>query len=350
MNPRRGVRRAVRGDTVDGVAKNRYYPNSMSLRIGFWITVIIGVPVMAIAAAPERQWLPTGASITPLAVPGTHVQSLNPALADFPDFVADHAVAEARSPDGNTLLVLTSGYNRNFSADGKPLADASGDYVFVFDTSGAIPRQTQALAVPKAFVGLAFSPDGGHFFVSGGDDDDIHVFERNGAVWHESGAPIGLGHAFGVGATRSVGATRPAAAGLAATADGTRLVVANFNNDSITVVDWVRRQVIAELDLRPGKLDPRAVGARGGTFPYGVAIRGSDTAYVSSVRDREIAVVELGDKPKLRARIGLRGNPNQLLLTRAGTRLYVAEDNTDEIAVIDTRRNRLLAEWSLHLR
>jgi DNA-binding beta-propeller fold protein YncE len=322
----------------------------MSLRIGFGIAVIIGVPVMAIGSAPERQWLPTGASITPLAVPGTNIQNLNPALANFPDFVADHAVAEARSPDGNTLLVLTSGYNRNFAADGKPIADASGDFVFVFDASGAVPRQTQALVVPKAFLGLAFSPDGEHFFVSGGDDDNIHVFERDGAVWHESGAPISLGHAFGVGATRSVDATRPAAAGLAATADGTRLVVANFNNDSITVVDWVRRQVIAELDLRPGKIDPKAAGARGGTFPYGVAIRGSDTAYVSSVRDREIAVVELGDKPKLRARIGLRGNPNQLLLTRAGTRLYVAEDNTDEIAVIDTRRNRLLAEWSLHLR
>src|ERR1700730_16753066 len=112
--------------------------NSSGLRSGFAIAVVIGVlPVMTMASAPERQWLPTGASITPLAAPGTQIQNLNPALVDFPDFVADHAVAEARSPDGKTLLVLTSGYNRNFAADGKAVADASGDYVFVFDASGA---------------------------------------------------------------------------------------------------------------------------------------------------------------------------------------------------------------------
>jgi hypothetical protein len=71
------------------------------------------------AGGTESAWLPTGASITPLAAPGSRLLLLNPGLADRPGFLADHAVANALSPDGRTLLVLTSGYNRNFDAAGK---------------------------------------------------------------------------------------------------------------------------------------------------------------------------------------------------------------------------------------
>jgi YVTN family beta-propeller protein len=64
-------------------------------------------------------------------------------------------------------------------------------------------------------------------------------------------------------------------------------VVANFENDSITVLDLNSRSVVAELDLRPGN------GVAGGEFPLWVAIRGNDKAYVSSTRDREVVVIDL---------------------------------------------------------
>ena len=50
--------------------------------------------------------------ITPTAAPGAVFQTLNPDLPGLPDFTAGQAVSTALSPDGKTLLVLTSGYNR----------------------------------------------------------------------------------------------------------------------------------------------------------------------------------------------------------------------------------------------
>ena len=59
---------------------------------------------------PTAEELPTGMSITPLAARGSTFQPLNPGLPDLPDFTVDHPISTAVSPDGSTLLVLTSGY------------------------------------------------------------------------------------------------------------------------------------------------------------------------------------------------------------------------------------------------
>src|SRR5689334_19474783 len=78
--------------------------------------------------------LPTGKSITPTAAKGSLFQPLNPDLpAPFADFIADHAVTTATSPDGNTLLILTSGYNLNNDSTGAQVDAASHEYVFVYD-------------------------------------------------------------------------------------------------------------------------------------------------------------------------------------------------------------------------
>ena len=45
--------------------------------------------------------------------------------------------------------------------------------------------------------------------------------------------------------------------------------------------------------------------------------------------------------PKLVARIPVAGNPNNILLNRAQTRLFVAADNSDRVSVIDTATNRV---------
>ena len=85
----------------------------------------------------------------------------------------------------------------------------------------------------------------------------------------------------------------PTAAGIAVTADGATVVVANYETDSITAVDVVHRALLAEYDLRPGRINPAQSGVPGGEFPFGVAIAGSHTVYVASTRDREIDVVNL---------------------------------------------------------
>lgn len=284
--------------------------------------------------------LPTGKWITPTATPGAHFESLNPALEDFPDFLAGQAISTALSPDKKTLLILTSGYNRVNGADGKPIPSASEEYVFVYDVHEDLPRRAQVLKVPNTFAGIAFSPDSTQFYVSGGKDDNVHTYKLSSGEWAETGEPIKLGHASGLGL---LGGKEPlAAAGLAVTGDGATLVVANCYNDSVSIINLRSRSVVSEIDLRPGKVNPANAGVAGGEYPFWIAIKGNETAYISSLRDREIVAVSLIGQPAVKRRIKIAGNPNKMILNRDETRLFVAEDNTDTVTIIDTASNRLI--------
>jgi DNA-binding beta-propeller fold protein YncE len=166
----------------------------------------------------------------------------------------------------------------------------------------------------------------------------------------------------------------PMAAGVAIAPDGKTLVVANYYNDSITVFTgglsvWLSQWVPdaaspqqnqgtlqgTELDLRPGRAasSPQP-GTPGGEYPFWVVLSDNSgpgaTAYVSSLRDREIDVVNLGEScahgtsgpgcvlqaaPSVTARIKVKGQPNKMTLNAAGTLLYVAEDESDTVDVID---------------
>src|SRR5690349_8299410 len=132
---------------------------------------------VAHAAEPiEGERLPTGQRITPLAAPGARFESLDPALPEFPDFRAGGAVALALAPDGRTLLALTSGYNRNFGADGRLAREASSQYVFVYDIGKGAPVKRQVLPLPNTFEGIVWDPAETGFYVSGGVGDDVHAF------------------------------------------------------------------------------------------------------------------------------------------------------------------------------
>ncbi|MGH9654957.1 MAG: YncE family protein, partial [Bryobacteraceae bacterium] len=280
--------------------------------------------------------------ITPLSVPGSKFQSLNPGLKDFPKYTVGSAVTTAVSPDGKTLLVLTSGYNVLFSSTGKRLPKASTQFVFVFDIAHGAPVRKQAIAVPNTYCGIVFDPDGKTFYVSGGVDDNVHIFDLGSDGWAErAGSPVALGHGRkGIGIN-----VKPQAAGIAITSNGGQIVIANYGNDSISVLTKAPENVwekTGELDLRPGKINPADHGVPGGEYPFWVVIKGDHTAYVSSLRDREIDVVALGQEPKLTARIRLRGQPNKMCLNSDGSRLYVAQDESDSIAVIDTAKNQLV--------
>jgi YVTN family beta-propeller protein len=311
---------------------------------------VLSATVLTAASASAQagpEILPNNQTITPSEARGSTFTTLNPHLAGNPGYLAGQAVTTALSPDGTTLLILTSGYNLVADASGGTIPSESNEYVFVYDVSRGRSVQKQVLPVPNTFMGLAFAPDGKTFFVSGGSNDDIHVYALGSGGWSESGAPIALGHGpSGNGLFSNVpgfgSSVTPHPAGLAVTADGSKIVVANYENDSISVVDVASRARTAELDLRPGKIDPVQAGVAGGEFPYWVAIKGNGIAYVSSIRDREVVVVDIGGAPRVLARVQVQGNPNRMLLNRAQTILFVATDNADTIDVIETTGNRVV--------
>jgi hypothetical protein len=351
------------------------------------------VSITVNAAPPWAQAIPNmEQTITPLAPAGSQVQQLNPDLADNPEWLATQSATTAVSPDGGTMLVLTSGYNRVFDQGSDSLTSFykhdSNEYVFVYDISSGAPIKKQVLQVPVSYFGIAWDPTSAntrpvgsntvaHFYVSGCSYDDVHVFsyDNTGGLWSEENLSqnrlpaIQLGHTTGVGlnVAPSVGSVPvnsqvfvyPCAAGIALSKTGQTMVVANYYNDSISILtggygNWTplnvqtgqavppgRDPALSNLDLRPGKsLVSAAPGMPGGEYPFWVVIAGTEpnaVAYVSSIRDREIDVVPLTANGPLQvsARIAVKGQPNKMVLNRAQTVLYVAEDQSDTVDVID---------------
>jgi YVTN family beta-propeller protein len=290
-----------------------------------------------------------GVKITPLAVHNSQFVLLNPGLTglDISNYVAGQAVTSVVSPNGKTLLVLTSGYNQVNDSAGNTVAADSTEFVFVFDISHRVPVQTQAVQVPNTYAGIVFDPSGTTFYVTGGMDDDVHIYDLGASGWAErKGSPIALGHIPLAPSLINLGGVGlqvpPAAAGIAITANGQQIVVANYYNDSISVLTkgamnaWSKT---GELDLRPGKENPAESGVPGGEYPFWVVINGNSTAYVSSLRDREIDVVNISNLPAVMGRIHVPGQPNKMTLNPAGTTLYVAQDESDSVAVIDRASN-----------
>jgi len=294
--------------------------------------------------------LPTGQYVTPKAPNGAVQQFLNPGLVDYPDFVAGMAVRSQLSPDGSTLAIICAGQNTLYKSTGVVDADNSTQYVFLYDVAGAnktSPVLKQVIKQANAHAGLIWSPDGNTIYATGGNDDVVYVYTKNGDRF-TAATPVALGHSSTPKATGGVGLTvQPNAAGLGISADGQTLVVVNNYNDSISVIDVATNTVRYEHDLRPYFANNEGVsGGAGGTFPFAVAVKNNGTAYVSSDRDREVVVIDISSNTagRLVRRIKLDGNALGMTFDAAQARLYVAQDNADQVAVIDTVANTVVAK------
>ena len=297
------------------------------------------------ATSPARQRLATGQFVTPAALHGSVQQALNPGLTEYPDFVAGEAVRSQLSPDGTTLAVLCAGQNSLYASDGTVDVANSTQYIFLYDVSGAnkkSPLLKQVLRPTNAHVGLVFSSDGSKLYAAGGRDDVVNIFTKSADLWAAAGT-ISLNHGnAGIG-----NGVAPNAGGLAVSTDGKTLVVVNNYNDSISVIDTDTATVRFEHDLRPFFAGNEGqVGGVGGTFPFAVVVKGNGIAYVTSDRDREVIAIDISSPTAghLIKRIKLDGNALGLTLDASQRRLYVAEDNADQVAVIDTRTNRVIAK------
>jgi DNA-binding beta-propeller fold protein YncE len=296
-------------------------------------------------AAPQpKQMLPTGQALTPAAVPASTYAPLVTNVGPKPSYVADGASAIAVSPDKREMLVLTSGYNKYNGANGKPVAAQSTQYIFRYDIGGGAARRLQTLQVPNSFGGIAWLPDGSGFVVGGGVDDAVYVFARQGSNFGAAGK-IPLGHKAGFGAD-----VPPQAAGVAVSPDGRRALVANYYNDSVSLIDLGRQAVVAEQDLRPGKIDPAQSGVPGGEFPFAVAWTDAGHAWVSSPRDRQLVQLSISpDAIRVDARVKTIGEPTALLVDNKTHRLIATEDNDDRLAIVDLGSGQLVAEPRLTL-
>lgn len=328
--------------------------------------------------------LPTGQVITPAAAPGSTFAPLATGLRSDGTADAAEAVSTALSPDGKTLLVLTSGYNQNFRNEttganitypvldpvtgqpssvidpltNRPITTRKAEWVFVYDVSSGSLVKQQQINIPNTYNGLAWSSDSQNFYVSGGIDDRIYVYTRQANQYVPQAPFILLGHnsdqtapfpKYDGGLLKDseaeAASTGAVVAGVAVSRDGKTLVAANFENDSISVIDTATRQVLKEIKffVAGGKVAT-------GEFPFDVAIKNTNAgaaakAFVSSQRDDEVLAVDLASQAVTRISVG--GQPNKMLLSSDQSRLYVANGNSDSISVIDTNLNKVVQIISL---
>jgi len=174
-----------------------------ALRCLLLSATVLAAPGMALAGGAPGTLVPSGQLITiPNSTYGASYQTLNPGLADHPTYQAGQALNTVLSPDGSTLLVLTSGYNLlNYSSGpnaGQGEPSASNEYVFVYNVIGTFqqnPHLVQVIQVPNSFIGLTWAPASNQFYVSGGANDDVLSFTRQGAFFAQTGS-VALGHPF----------------------------------------------------------------------------------------------------------------------------------------------------------
>jgi DNA-binding beta-propeller fold protein YncE len=220
--------------------------------------------------AKNSELLPTGVFISPTAIPGSNQQLLVPMIANWPaNYAASGAVKSQLSPDGKTLAILTAGYNDVTLTNG---SEVNVEYIFIYDVSGAnkaTPKLMQTLSQKNSYVGLAWNGNA-TLYVSGGTDDNVHVYTRASAA---PSAPFTAANVIALGHTKGIGVAAPSNAnGLAVSADGKTLVVANDYNNSISIIDTASNRVVAEYDLRPYNTSGQD-GVAGGEFPWAVALK-----------------------------------------------------------------------------
>jgi DNA-binding beta-propeller fold protein YncE len=294
----------------------------------------------AVAAVPAGD-TGTGKLITPRAAPSAVFQELNPRLEAAPERRIGWAGAVAVSPDGRLMAVLTSGFSPYYDASGRILEAAAKEFLFIYEVADGAPRQLQALPIANTFPSLVWGPGSDRIYVSAGKDDAVLEFARKGGAFQAS-RTFSLGHkdCLGVRPDMYCG---PVAGGVAVSPDGARLLVANIQNDSVSLIDLERGAVLGEQDLRPGAISPQDRGKPGGAYPRAVTWTSNDRAFVASPRDREVISLGIsGRSMSVTGRAAVPGQPAALIANRKGTRIFVAVDTTNTLSVIDAEAMRVI--------
>ena len=241
--------------------------------------------------------LPNGWSISPV---GRHLST------------SDYVLGLSPSPDGRVLVGLHSGFNPHGLVVTKP------------DGSAILQR----IPLRSSWMGLAWSPEGGRLFVSGGNANGgkkpevapIYVFDyRNGRL---SESPVAR-------FTNGLPAGSIYWAGLAHHPSRPVLYAANRGTGSepghVVAFDSRDGTVLGQVEVEVTPCDLQA-------SPKG------DTLFVSNWSSRSVSVIDTATL-KVKATLQVGTNPNDLLLARDG-RLYVACGNENSVVVIDTQELR----------
>ncbi len=256
-------------------------------------------------------------------------------LGDFPVNIAIH-------PGGRFAAILHCGYGRHEIT------------VVEISTSKLVSR----VEIDEAFYGLAFSQDGRQIFCSGAGDETIHSFSfADGFLFDPRKIKLRPARQRGI------------PAGLCLTRDGKTLFVANVWGHRVTEVDLIEQEVRGEFLLSTNALmipdakkqvdeDEAAIIKRAQAvldqtqsadpFPYTCVLdEKRNRLYVTLWAQAAVAVIDV-QTGKVIDRWVAEEHPNEMLLSKTGKFLFVANANRNTVTVLETGTGKkvetLLAE------
>ena len=289
----------------------------------------VAPPVKSKTEFPGPQ--PDGAVLLP------NQWSLRPAgkqiiVGDFPASMALH-------PDGKFAAILHCGYGQH--------------EIQILDIAAG--KITSRVNIAEAFYGIVFSPDGSRVICSGSGDEVLHVFKFKDGYLSE---PTDI-------ALRAK-SKRGVPCGLAVSADGATIYVANVWGQTVSRVRLAADGAAEVTDLplaapdAIGKVAPR-VGAptddpsitkraeaildttgSDAPFPYACVLdEKRERLYVSLWAQAQVAVIDLKSWKEI-ARWKTEEHPNEMVFSKNGAHLYVANANRNSVSVIDVESGKTI--------
>lgn len=224
------------------------------------------------------------------------------------------------SPAGRSLPLGDLPLNMAVSRSGKRIAvtnnGQSVQSIQLIDP--AREKQLDVVEVPKSWYGLKFSPDEKFLYASGGNDNRILKYSivKNKLILTDS---ILLGKKW---------PEKISPAGIELDATGKTMFVVTKENNSLYVLDLASKKVIHQLDL----VEPA----------YSCLLSpDKKDLFISLWGGKKILVYNLLSRT-IQSEIMTGENPNELLLSKNGKYLFVANAGDNAVSVIDVAGRKVL--------
>jgi len=167
------------------------------------------------------------------------------------------------------------------------------------------------ITVGQSPGGISVSPDGTRVYVANINDNTVSVINTSTNT---------------ITATINVG-TRPL--GISVSPDGSQLYVANFVDGTVSVINTTTNSVSATVTV--------------GQSPSGVAVSADGSkVYITNAGSGTVSVINTVTNAVVAA-IAVGSSPTGIALSPDGSRAYVANDNSGNLSVINTTNNAVIA-------
>ena len=231
------------------------------------------------------------------------------------------------SPAGTSLPLGDLPLNMQLSASGKLLAVTNNGQST--QSIQLIDPQTQQLldekVVGKAWYGLAFTRDEKHLYASGGNDNWIMDFAiQNNRIGKADTIKLGMPWPKG----------KICATGIAVNKTNTILYTVTKEDSMLYVIDPAARKVNTKIKL-PAEAYSCVLSPDEKTL-Y-ISIWGAEQVVCYNTATAAITSIKVGN------------HPNELLLNKKGTYLFVANANDNSVSVISTKSRKTVEVFSTAL-